>query len=131
MTVSRASHLPAAFCLLRFIYYLFSSSPVPYLLQSYRIQSDLSSLKLHEPIHKPISQTRLSNCSPELFSQEPLLHNHSAVSQPPISSNTCTALLIFSQDVCQISNSLKPGIPIGTPSLRNSMRLSTTIFPDI
>ena len=33
--------------------------------------------------------------------------------------------------VCQMSNSGKPGIPIGTSSLRNSILLSVTFLPDI
>ena len=46
-------------------------------------------------------------------------------------SITPAARLTSSLSVCQISNSLNPGIPIGTPSFRNSMRLSVTFFPDM
>ena len=46
-------------------------------------------------------------------------------------SSTVRAARIFASLVCQISNSEKPGRPIGTPSRRKVMRLSSTCLPDM
>ena len=109
--VSRASHQPAAF--------LSSRSPVTSSLQS------LYNMKHILAYTSSFVKSRLHIDQPQILHRS--FFNDSSCK----SINIRFAFPTSPASVCQMSNSGKPGIPIGTSSLRNSILLSVTFLPDI
>ena len=108
-------------------------------------------------LHAPLTIRQLSVCVPYATSSLQSLYNMKHIlaytssfvksrlhiDQPQIlhrsffNDSSCKSINIrfafptSPASVCQMSNSGKPGIPIGTSSLRNSILLSVTFLPDI